>query len=222
MRARNIKPGFFKNAELAECSIPARLLAPGLWMLADREGRLEDRPKQIKGELFPYDSIEVEPLLRELVKWGHIIRYEVDGHNYIQITEFAKHQRPHPNEIHSKIPKAESTSNQGVKDLALIPDTLIPDIRNADSAEVKPPPKVTFTGNRFEVPEETRALWAIAYPAIPLDRELAGAAAWLAANPKNRKSNFDRFLTNWLSRAQDKAPRVTTTNIDPIYKGVLT
>ena len=50
MRARDIKPGFFKNDQLAECSMAARLLFPGLWMLADREGRLA-----IAVTLFPPD-----------------------------------------------------------------------------------------------------------------------------------------------------------------------
>lgn len=49
MRARDIKPGFFKNDQLADCSMAARLLFPGLWMMADREGRLENRPKKSRG-----------------------------------------------------------------------------------------------------------------------------------------------------------------------------
>ena len=44
-RARNIKPGFFRNADLVEMPIEARLLFIGLWTLADRSGRLEDRPR---------------------------------------------------------------------------------------------------------------------------------------------------------------------------------
>ena len=39
-RARNIKPGFFRNADLAELTFEARLLFIGLWTLADSEGRL--------------------------------------------------------------------------------------------------------------------------------------------------------------------------------------
>ena len=59
-RARNIKPGFFRNADLAELPIEARLLFIGLWTIADREGRMEDRPKQIKMELFPADSLDCD------------------------------------------------------------------------------------------------------------------------------------------------------------------
>lgn len=103
-RSRNIKPGLFKNEELAECSVWARYIFPGLWMLADREGRLEDRPKRIKGDLLPYDTQDVEPLLRELAQRGFLVRYEVDGAGYIQISKFSKHQNPHHREPASTIP----------------------------------------------------------------------------------------------------------------------
>ena len=52
-RARNIKPAFFKNETLVELPVETRLLFIGLWTLADREGRLEDRPKRIKMEIYP-------------------------------------------------------------------------------------------------------------------------------------------------------------------------
>lgn len=105
-RARNIKPGFFKNEDLAECTPWARLCFAGLWTLADREGRLEDRPKRIKGELFPFDSVEAEPLLAELVQWGFIVRYQVGGSRFIQITKFVEHQAPHGTEKDGLIPDA--------------------------------------------------------------------------------------------------------------------
>ena len=62
---------------------------------------------------------------------------------------------------------------------------------------------ISFIG----IDERQMAVWQEAYPAIDVPGEIARAAAWLRANPKNRKSNYARFLTNWLSRAQDKAPR---------------
>jgi hypothetical protein len=104
MRARAIKPGFYKNEELMECSFPARLLFPGLWMLADREGRLEDRPKRIKIEVFPGDNLDIEALLSELEQHGFIVRYSIDGKKYIWITSFLKHQNPHTREQVSVIP----------------------------------------------------------------------------------------------------------------------
>jgi hypothetical protein len=99
-----LKPGLYKNEDLAECSVWARYIFPGLWTMADREGRLEDRPKRIKGELLPYDSIEVEPLLVELQQHHFIARYEQGGMRILQVLKFSKHQNPHKREQASKLP----------------------------------------------------------------------------------------------------------------------
>ena len=106
-RARNIKPGFFKNEYLAECDPLARLLFAGLWCEADRAGRLEDRPKKIKAECLPYDECDIDSLLNQLVEKSFILRYEAEGKRYIQILMFAKHQNPHKNEAASSIPAPE-------------------------------------------------------------------------------------------------------------------
>lgn len=103
-RARNIKPGFFKNELLAEMPAEIRLLFMGLWCLADREGRFEDRPKKIKMELFPCDDFSIEDGLCRLAKDGFLIRYEVDGKKYAQVVNFTKHQMPHHKEVQSEIP----------------------------------------------------------------------------------------------------------------------
>lgn len=105
MRARNIKPGFFKNDTLAELDFAGRLLFIGLWGIADREGRLEDRPKKIKAEIFPYDDVNVDSFLGELDRLGFILRYEAGEARYIQIVNFDKHQNPHPREAASLIPE---------------------------------------------------------------------------------------------------------------------
>jgi hypothetical protein len=103
-RARNIKPGFFLNDLLAEIEPLGRLLFAGLWTIADREGRLEDRPKKIKAAVLPYDDCDVDHLLNELSKRDFIIRYEVNGEKYIQIVKWEKHQNPHYKEVKSEIP----------------------------------------------------------------------------------------------------------------------
>lgn len=115
-RARNIKPGFFTNDELAECSPLARLLFIGLWTLSDREGRLNNRPKRIKAEVLPFDECDVSALINELEQSGFLVQYESFGHKLIQINNFGKHQRPHHNEQKSTIP-APSTCDQGKKRL---------------------------------------------------------------------------------------------------------
>ena len=103
-RARNIKPGFFANEKLAECDPLARLLFAGLWCLADREGRLEDRPKRIRAEVLPYDVCDADALLDQLQEHGFILRYESCEHKCIQVLNFDKHQNPHMKEAKSALP----------------------------------------------------------------------------------------------------------------------
>lgn len=114
-RARNIKPGFFDNEELASMPHGARLLFVGLWTLADREGRLEDRPKKIRAMLFPYErEADVDEWLNalETSEERFIIRYEVEGKAFIQVRNFHKHQNPHHMEAPSEIPAADGVENR--------------------------------------------------------------------------------------------------------------
>ena len=103
-RARNIKPSFFLNEDIVELPCEARLLFIGMWTLADREGRLENRPKKIKMSLFPADDINVSEQLSNISKYGFIELYNVDGTDVIQITNFVKHQTPHGLEKDSELP----------------------------------------------------------------------------------------------------------------------
>jgi hypothetical protein len=111
-RVRYIKPGFFTNEALADCQPLTRLLFAGLWTIADREGRLEDRPRKIKIEILPYDDCNVDSLLSELVTAGFITRYEVNGAKFIQIGNFVRHQQPHHKELESRIPPPESVKEE--------------------------------------------------------------------------------------------------------------
>lgn len=134
-RARNIKPGFFKNDLLAECTPLARILFIGLWCEADREGRLEDRPKRIRAECLPYDDCDVSALLDELAARGFIVRYTVSETPYIAIPGFLRHQNPHVKEQASLIPApdmpgASPVQEQGLHGTSpevarLIPDSLL-------------------------------------------------------------------------------------------------
>lgn len=142
-RCRNIKPSFFTNEHLGECSAEARLLFAGLWCWADRAGRLEDRPKKLKAEIFPYDDWNVSKLLDLLASKGFIVRYSVDGRNYIAISNFSKHQNPHINEKESEIPdpisdstvQAQCNSGAVTRAIGLIPSFLIPDSLSSDSLD---------------------------------------------------------------------------------------
>jgi hypothetical protein len=111
-RSRLLKPGFFTNETLAELSFEARLCFAGLWTLADREGRLEDRPKRIGAALFPYDQVNVSDLLDALASKQFIRRYVADGQAVIDLPTFLEHQSPHLREAASELPKYQPLTEQ--------------------------------------------------------------------------------------------------------------
>ena len=140
-RARNIKPAIFKNEILGEADPLLTILFQGLWCLADRDGKLEDRPKRIKAEIFPYRELpDFNGYLTVLAQLGFIERYEAEKQAIIKVLNFTKHQSPHKTEKNSELPDrpAEYTSpdltvkaplnneTTTVKE-SLIPDSLIPD-----------------------------------------------------------------------------------------------
>lgn len=102
-RIRTIKPEFFTDSKVAKKQPIVRLFFAGLWVYADKEGRLEEDQDLLKLHLIPYDKQTVETCLLGLIP-DQIIRYEVLGKRFIQIRHFKKHQRPHPKESESQIP----------------------------------------------------------------------------------------------------------------------
>jgi hypothetical protein len=87
-RIRTIKPEFWTNERVMECSANARLLFIGMWNFADDLGRLALAPKTIKAQIFPSDDISfdtVRGMIQELSKNGLLLIYEVEGKEYLQI-----------------------------------------------------------------------------------------------------------------------------------------
>jgi len=144
-RARNIKPAFFQNEELAELKPIERLAFIALWTVCDFKGCLEYRAKRLKIQLLPYDNCDIELIINNLDKSGFIRIYSVQGQQYIKVVNFEKHQNPHKNERDggSDIPNIDESDNK-INDLTkdgtnpdfigstradsllLIPDTLNP------------------------------------------------------------------------------------------------
>ena len=146
-RSRNIKPDLFKNELLGDADPLLTILFTGLWCLADREGKLLDRPKRIKAEIFPYRELpDFNGYLTELEQLGFIERYSVEEVAIIKVLEFKKHQSPHKTEKASELPdkprqsrvKVKAPLNNGsiTEEAALIPDSgfLIPDSKTTTTS----------------------------------------------------------------------------------------
>ena len=213
-RARLLKPGFFTNEVLAELPYEGRLLFEGLWTLADREGRLEDRPKRIKAAVFPFNDVAIDDLLAGLAERDFIVRYQVEAVAVIQITTFLKHQKPHRNEPASKLPSKNPPSTIGGRAPAeaVTGDGDGDGDGSSDSSE--PPSAASAPAMAFPcvgkqplwtLEHAQIAAWAGLFPNLDVQAECSKALAWLLANPGRRKthSGMARFLVNWLTRSVD-------------------
>lgn len=207
-RARNIKPGFFTNDELVELPFEVRLLFIGLWTIADREGRLSDRPKKIRMEIFPADNVDCDGALEMLSQSGFICRYSVNGERFIQIENWHKHQSPHLKEAQSTIPARVENHTSTVQapdkhdcstegaalipdSINLIPDSLIPDSPGASAPSAKPRKNATSLPADF-VLNETSTVYAQDRK-LSIADELASFTNWHTA----KGSTFKDWQAAW-------------------------
>lgn len=217
-RARNIKPGFFKNEDLIEMSAIHRLLFIGLWTLADRNGILEDRPRRIKVELLPCDSFDIDEVLSDLASKEFIIRYIVDGVNLIHIVNFKKHQNPHHTEKSSGLPlppdiHGEVTVNQPLEHGGNLADSLIhlfTDSPNHDSLIHEPAPATQTRPPNNPAPKQEGADWfEEVYKRHPKKGDRGLAQQYLAQSDAEGvdRREFDRVHRLWCDRWNEDGPQ---------------
>jgi len=151
MRARNLKPGFFKNDELAECDPLARILFQGLWCMADRTGRLELRPKRLKAEILPYDNADILKLLNQLIAKGFVVAYRYGNEFFLSIPTFTQHQNPHIKEAESTIPAPDESDTCTVL-ILLNPESLL--LNPESPLPIKRAPVKTGASDSFILPED--------------------------------------------------------------------
>jgi uncharacterized phage protein (TIGR02220 family) len=105
LRSRTISlDSCLAHKNLASCVIEAEVVVDRLPMLADREGRLFDRPEKIRSTIMPSRACDMNQVLQQLAQVGLIIRYEIDMARYIQIVDFVGQQPLHWHESKSVIP----------------------------------------------------------------------------------------------------------------------
>lgn len=101
-----------------ECSMSARLMFIGMWNFADDLGRLPLSAKTIKAQIFPSDEVTSDIILRmvgELIRNGLVLRYEVNGREFLQIAGW-QHQRidkPQPGKCPGPV-EGYSENDQGM------------------------------------------------------------------------------------------------------------
>ena len=231
MRARNVKPSLFKNELLATSDALNTWVFEGLWCMADREGRLEDRPRRIHLEINPGRAYEsTETALAWLAEHGFILRYTHGSGQYVQIVNFTKHQNPHVREPASVIP-APGVSTEQAPDIATHiyeskPETstivapgqhqsgpALSSFPLPDSPSLNPLPTVESARARtatrlpadFNLTDERRAVAEA--EKLPADRTFAKFCDyWRAASgAKARKHDWDATWRNWCRSEADRS-----------------
>jgi hypothetical protein len=156
--------------------------------MADREGRMEYRPKRMKAELLPYDNVKVERLLDQLVKHGFILMYEIDSSKYVQILQFLRHQNPHCKESASTIQAPDKNSTSPADSLNLIPDTPISD----SSGKPSLPEKDKYLDEVYLKKEEYEKL-KVLFPSS-LDEKIAVLSGYIMSRGLQKKYK-DHYAT---------------------------
>lgn len=203
-RIRTIKPEFWSNEQVMECSTTARLLFIGLWNFADDAGRHALAYKQIKALVFPGDDIStdtIQELFGELSTNNLLITYIADNKEFFQITGWHHQKIDKPRE--SKIPPpsgivAEHSTNVRTGREGKVVEGNGREKKDGDAGA----PKVgyAFEGSIIRLKLEQLAKWKVAYKNISdWPATLTKADDYYSQNPpKDGKWFFP--LSGWLER----------------------
>lgn len=107
---RLLKAEFFTDAEVAELPPLYRLFFQGLWCQADRNGTVQDNPKQLKARIMPYDDVDPVAAVDVLASRHFVIRYRVGEQRLLSIRSWKKNQPVHNSERHSALPDISKAS----------------------------------------------------------------------------------------------------------------
>jgi hypothetical protein len=210
-RIRSIKPEFWTDEKLTECSLSARLLFIGILNFSDDYGNLQRSAKKIKMQVFPADIIDCEPFILELINHGVLSEYSVNGEYFLHIKGFQKHQivnRPSKSVIPPPQFSERSLSAHNGEE-------------RRGEEEKKEDKSYRFAGLVIRLNEKDYGELKTKYARIPdFDLELEAADKQYANDPKIQK-NWFIVLNNrlnskhqqFLLKPQVKAPETKKSNV---------
>jgi len=92
-------------------------------------------------------------------------------------------------------------------------NTFAPTSNDIDAMEKEIFAELPLLNNQFyKIYNEDVSHYKEQFPAIDVEQEIRNAIAWTEANPKNRKKQGKRFLTNWLLRKQERSRAYSERN----------
>jgi hypothetical protein len=117
-RIRTIKPEFQISASMGRVSREARLTFILLWPQCDDSGRVRGNSRMLASVLFPYDDDAVRLIdgwLGELEKDGCIIRYEIEGTEFIAVSVWSHQKIDHPSPSRLPAPPDKKAKKTRIK-----------------------------------------------------------------------------------------------------------
>lgn len=197
-----------------------------LWMYlityVDDHGRGSADPELLKGLVFPrrkgVTEKQIQAALDSLANTGMVILYEYDEEPFFYFPNWDKHQRIQNK--HSKFPdppaisfSPSSTVSHGESRPESNPTIIQSNPTTTISTEPQAPAVLMMPlvdGTEYGVSQNEIDEWQEAYPAVDVLQQLREMRVWCNANPKNKKTakGVVRFITGWLSKEQNRAPRV--------------
>jgi len=209
-RIRSIHYDALKSEKLAAASAEAERL---YWRMAthcDDDGRAEDDPRIFAAYLFPLDDAitgaVVDGWLAELDRLGLIIRYEIAGRRYVQVTRWKDYQKPNkPTPSKYPPPTGHGAEDYGsaTGGLPLGEGVGVGEGESARKRAAQP------TEATYEISDRMREWAAANVPGVDVDAERLRWLDWCAAGGKTFKS-FDAAFRTWLGRARQYGAAPTT------------
>jgi len=205
MPNRLLKEGIVDSDKINSLSAQAEVFFYRLLVVSDDFGCMDARTSILRARCFPLrDNItsdHINKWINELLEQKLLISYTCESQPYIQILKWEQRVR-------SKGKYPQPTVDQ-LDDTCQTPDSNVQTYDGLGKGKGKG--KGASTNIRFDadsgsfqgIEEIQIEIWKKAFPAIDLNLEIAKASAWLIANPKQTKSNYNRFLTSWFTRCQD-------------------
>jgi hypothetical protein len=178
----------------------------GLWTEADDEGKLIDNAKLLAGSIFPHDD-QISPRivdkwLQSLTDVGSILRYEVDGARYIQVSEWGHQKISHPST--SRIPNPSGKPPETNRKISGdSPDILVPDLGSRIIGSRK---GITTVRRAIQIPDdfvvttEMRTWAAEKAPTINVDVETEQMIDYYRGKGEPRKDWVATWRT-WMRNA---------------------
>ena len=95
----------------------------------------------------------------------------------------------------------------GKDSIGKIEDTIVSSCAEPEAGSTPPVVELPLNdGSEYGVTEKQCREWAELYPSVDVPQQLRNMRGWLLSNKERRKTKrgINRFITNWLSREQDR------------------